>query len=75
MGVRPKLEISIHSHKCLLSTHYHLSKHTIADSDSDIAILKSGNSNFDLEMRESLLSFQIETYTNNNISSMPLYLF
>ena len=34
-------------------THHHLSKHTI--SDSDFTILTSGNSNFDLEMRESLL--------------------
>ena len=34
-------------------THHHHSKHTI--SDSDFTILTSGNSKFDLEMRESLL--------------------
>ena len=40
-------------------THHHLSKHTI--SDSDFTILTSGNSKFDLEMREPPY-FQIETY-------------
>ena len=54
-------------------THHHLSKHTI--SDSDFTILISGNSKFDLEMRESLLIFKLKTILNNNIFSMPLYLF
>ena len=54
-------------------THYHLSKHTI--SDSDFTILTSGNSKFDLEMRESLLISKLKPMLNNNISSMPPYLF
>ena len=54
-------------------THHHLSKHTI--SDSDFTILTSGKSKFDLEMRESLLIFKLEPMLNDNISSMPLYLF
>ena len=69
---RPKLEISFQSHKCLLFlvTHHHLSKHTI--SDSDFTILTSGNSKFDLEMRESLLISKLKPILNNNISSMPV---
>ena len=55
-------------------THHHLSKHTI--SDSDFTILTSGNSKFDLEMRESLLISKLKPIlNNNNISSMPAYLF
>ena len=54
-------------------THHHLSKHTI--SDSDFTILTSGNSKFDLEMRESLLISKLKPILNNNISCMPLYLF
>ena len=53
-------------------THHHLSKHTI--SDSDFTILTSGNSKFDLEMRESLLISKLKPILNN-ISFMPLYLF
>ena len=54
-------------------THHHLSKHTI--SNSDFTILTSGNSKFDLEMHESLLISKLKPILNNNISSMPLYLF
>ena len=55
-------------------THNHLSKHTI--SDSDFTVLTSGNSKFDLEMRESLRISKLKPIFNNNISSMPaLYLF
>ena len=70
IGIRPKLEISIQSQMSAVLTHHHLSKHTI--SDSDFAILTSGNSNFDLEMRESLLISKLKPILNNNISSMPL---
>ena len=52
---RPKLhgnKLSVSQMSAVL-THHHLSKHTI--SDSDFTILTSGNSKFDLEMRESLL--------------------
>ena len=53
-------------------THHHLSGHNI--SDSDFTILTSGNSKFDLEMRESLLISKLKPILNNNISSMPLNL-
>ena len=52
---RPKLhgnKLSVSQMSAVL-THHHPSKHTI--SDSDFTILTSGNSKFDLEMRESLL--------------------
>ena len=49
------------------------SKHTI--SDSDFTILTSGNSKFDLEMRERLLISKLKPILNNNIFSMRLYLF
>ena len=45
-------ELSVSQMSAVL-THHHFSKHTI--SDSGFTILKSGNSKFDLEMRESLL--------------------
>ena len=62
------------SQMSVVLTHYHLSKHTI--SDSDFAILTSGNSKFDVEMRESLLISKLKPIlNNNNISSMPPYLF
>ena len=54
-------------------THHHFSKHTI--SDFEFTILTSGNSMFDLEMRESLLISKLKPIHNNNISSMPLYQF
>ena len=70
---RPKLEISFVSQMSAVLTHQNLSKHTI--SDSDFTILTSGNSKFDLEIRESLLISKLKPILNNNISSMPLYLF
>ena len=54
-------------------THYHLSGQNI--SDSDFTILTSGNSKFDLVMRESLLISKLKPILNNNSSSMPLSLF
>ena len=61
MGVSSKTgnKLSVSQMSAVL-THHHLSKHAI--SDSDFTILTSGNSKFDLEMRESP-HFQIETYT------------
>ena len=55
--------------------HHHLSKHTIPDSDFLTTILTSGNSKLDLEMRESLLISKLKPILNNDIFSMPLYLF
>ena len=52
-------------------THLHLSKHTV--SDSDFTILTSGNSKFDLKMRESLLISKLKPMLNDNVSPMPLY--
>ena len=74
MGVSSKTgnKLSVSQMSAVL-THHHLSKHTI--SDSDFTILTSGNSKFDLEMRESLLISKLKPILNNNISSMPLYLF
>ena len=74
MGVSSKTgnKLSVSQMSAVL-THHHLSKHTI--SDSDFTILTSGNSMFDLEMRESLLISKLKPILNNNISSMPLYLF
>ena len=54
-------------------THHHLSGHNF--SDSDFTILTSGNSKFDLEMRESPLISKLKPILNNNIFSMPLNLF
>ena len=61
MGVSSKTgnKLSVSRMSAVL-THHHLSKHTM--SDSDFSILTSGNSKFDLEMRESP-HFQIETFT------------
>ena len=55
MGVLSKTgnKLSVSQMSAVL-THHHLSKHTI--SISDFTILTSGNSKFDLEMRESLLA-------------------
>ena len=74
MGVSSKTgnKLSVLQMSAVL-THHHLSKHTI--SDSDFTILTSGNSKFDLEMRESLLISKLKPILNNNISSRPLYLF
>ena len=74
MGVSSKTgnKLSVSQMSAVL-THHHLYKHTI--SDSDFTILTSGNSKFDLEMRESLLISKLKPILNNNISSMPLYLF
>ena len=74
MGVASKTgnKLSVSQMMSAVLTHYHLSKHTI--SDSDFTILTSGNSKFDLEMRESLLISKLKPILNN-ISSMPLYLF
>ena len=55
--------------------HHQLSKHTISDSDFLTTILITGNSKLDLEMRESLLISKLKPILNNNIFSMPLYLF
>ena len=52
--------------------HHRLSGHNI--SDSDFTILTSGNSKFDLGMRESLLISELKPIVINNISSMPLNL-
>ena len=54
MGVSSKTgnKLSVSQMSAVL-THHHLSGHNI--SDSDFTILTSGNSKFDLEMRESLL--------------------
>ena len=73
MGVSSKTgnKLSVSQMSAVL-IHHHLSKHTI--SDSDFTILTSGNSKFDLEMRESLLISKLKPILNN-ISSMPLYLF
>ena len=74
MGVSSKTgsKLSVSQMSAVL-THHHLSKHTI--SDSDFTILTSGNSKFDLEMRESLLISKLKPVLDNNISSVPLYLF
>ena len=74
MGVLSKTgnKLSV-SQMSAVRTHHHLSKHSI--SDSDFTVLTSGNSKFDLEMRESLLISKLKPVLNNNISSMPLYLF
>ena len=74
MGVSSKNgnKLSVSQMSAVL-THHHLSKHTI--SDSDFTILTAGNSKFNLEMRESLLISKLKPILNNNISSMPLYLF
>ena len=55
MGVLSKTgnKLSVSQISAVL-THHHLSKHTI--SISDFTMLTSGNSKFDLEMRESLLA-------------------
>ena len=73
MGVSSKTgnKLSVSQMSAVL-THHHLSKHII--SDSDFTILTSGNSKFDLEMRESLPISKLEPILNN-IFSMPLYLF
>ena len=72
MGVSPKTrnKLSISQMSAVL-THHHFSKHTI--SDSDLTILTSGDSKFDLEMSES--PSILKPNLNNNISSTPLYLF
>ena len=68
-----KLSVSVSQMSAVL-THHHLSKHTIPDSD--FTVLTSGNSKFDLEMRESLRISKLKPIFNNNISSMlALYLF
>ena len=74
MGVSSKTgnKLSVSQMSAVL-THRHLSKYTI--SDSDFTILTSGNSKFDLEMRESLLISKLKPILNNNICSMPLRLF
>ena len=74
MGVSSKTgsKLSVSQMSAVL-THHHLSKHTI--SGSDFTILTSGNSKFDLEMRESLLISKLKPVLDNNISSVPLYLF
>ena len=77
MGVSSKTgnKLSVSQMSAVL-THHHLSKHAI--SDSNFTILTSGNFKFDhdLEKRESLLISKLEPIlNNNNISSMPLYLF
>ena len=62
---RPKLEISFQSRSQMSAvlTHHHLSAHNI--SDSDFTIPTSGNSKFDLEMRESLLISKFKPILNN----------
>ena len=74
MGVSSKNgnKLSVSQMSAVL-THHHLIKYTI--SDSDFTILTSDNSKFDFEMRESLLISKLKPILNNNISSMPLYLF
>ena len=71
MGVSSKNgnKLSVSQMSAVL-THHHLSGHNI--SDSDFTMLTSGNSKFDLEMRESLLISKLKPILNNNISSMPL---
>ena len=73
MGVSSKTgnKLSVLQMSAVL-THHHLSGHNI--SDSDFTILTSGNSKFDLEMRESLLISKLKLILNNDISSMPLNL-
>ena len=74
MGVSSKTgnKLSVWQMSAVLTDH-HLSGHNI--SDSDFTILTSGNSKFDLEMRESLLISKLKPIlNNNNISSMPLNL-
>ena len=68
MGVLPKTGNKLSQMSAVL-THHHFSKHTISDSDT------SSNSQFDLEMCESLLISKFKPILNNNVSSMPLYLF
>ena len=72
MGVSSKAgnKLSVSQMSAVL-THHHLSGHNISDSDFTI-LLTSGNSKFDLEMRESLLISKLKPILNNNISSMPL---
>ncbi len=72
MGVSPKTGNKLSQMSAVL-THHHFSKHTI--SDSDFTIPTSSNSQFDLEMCESLLISKFKPILNNNVSSMPLYLF
>ena len=71
MGVSSKTgnKLSVSQMSAVL-THHHLSGHNF--SDSDFTILTSGNSKFDLEMRESLLISKLKPILNNNTSSMPL---
>ena len=73
IGVSPKTgnKLSV-SQMFAVLTHHHFSKHTI--SNSDFTIPTSGNSKFDLEMRESLLISKFKPVLNN-ISFTPLYLF
>ena len=73
MGVSSKTgnKLSVSQMSAVL-THHYLSGHNI--SDSDFTILTSGNSKFDLEMRESLLISKLKPILNNNISSTPLNL-
>ena len=74
MGVSSKTgnKLSVSQMSAVL-THHHPSGHNF--SDFDITILMSGNSKFDLEMRESLLISKLKPVLNNNISSMPPILF
>ena len=74
MGVSSKTgnKLSVSQMSAVLTPH-HLSGHSI--SDSDFTILTSGNSKFDLEMRESLVISKLKPILDNNTSSMPLNLF
>ena len=49
--------------------------HQGTSGNSDFTKLTSDNSKFDLEMRESLLISKLKPILNDNIPSMPLYLF
>ena len=75
---RPNLEIcSAFSlpNVCCFDSPSSLQTYNVILSLTFNTILTSGNSKFDLEMRESLLIPKLKPVPNNNISSMPLYLF